>query len=121
LGVGQRRCVPGELMGDLLTASATVMCPHGGTVLAVPSDSQVTMGGDPIVLSTDTFTVAGCTFAPGAPHPCVLVEWQLPAMRTTANSTAPLTTDSIGMCKAADGAVQGVAQIVATQTKAVSL
>jgi hypothetical protein len=108
-------------MGDLLTASATVLCPHGGTVMAIPSNSRVRMGGDPIVLSSDTFVVAGCAFAPGAPHPCVLVEWQLPAGRSTADSTAPLTTDSIGMCKAADGAVQGVAQIVATETRAVSL
>ena len=81
-------------MGDVLTAGSTIMCPHGGTVLAVPSDSQVTLGGDPIVLSTDTFTVGGCAFSPGAPHPCVLVEWQLPANRSTANSTAILTTET---------------------------
>jgi hypothetical protein len=108
-------------MGDVLHATSTIMCPHGGTVIAVPSDFDVTLGGQPIVLQSDTFIVAGCPFVPVAPHPCVLVEWQLPAMRSTADGTGPLTTDSIGMCKAADGAVQGVAQIVATQTRASSL
>jgi hypothetical protein len=108
-------------MGEVLTAGSTIMCPHGGTVLAVPSDPKVTLGGDPIVLSTDTFTVGGCPFAPVSPHPCVLVEWQLPANKSTANSTAILTTESVGMCKSADGAVQGVALIVATQPKVTSL
>jgi hypothetical protein len=32
-----------------------------------------------------------------------------------------LTTESVGMCKSADGAVQGVALIVATQPKVTSL
>lgn len=107
-------------MGELLSASAVLMCPHGGTVTAVPSSSKVTLGGDPIVLATDTFTVAGCAFTlpPATPSPCVLVQWQSPALKCTSDGTPLLTTDSIGMCNAATGAVQGTVLIQSTQTKA---
>jgi hypothetical protein len=106
-------------MGDFLTSSATLMCPHGGTVTGVASDTHITFGGDPVVLASDTFTIAGCAFAPGgAPHPCVTLEWQVTAAKSTATGNAKLTTDSVGMCKAADGAVQGAVTIQATQTKA---
>lgn len=108
-------------MGELLSASATLMCPHGGTVTAIPSSASVSLGGDPIVLATDTFTIAGCPFAPGAPHPCVLVQWQLPAARSTSGRVATLTTESVGLCQAADGAVQGPVLIQATQTRAAGL
>lgn len=109
-------------MGELLSASATVMCPHGGMVSAIPANARVRLGGDPIVLESDTFLVAGCPFAPGgAPHPCMTVEWQLPAQRSRCDGAHTLTTDSIGMCKAGDGAVQGTAMIQATQTRVTGL
>jgi hypothetical protein len=107
-------------MGELLSASAVLMCPHGGTVSAIPSSSKVTLGGDPIVLATDTFTVAGCAFTlPAAvPSPCLLVQWQSPATKCTSDGTPLLTTDSVGMCLAATGATQGTVLIQSTQTKA---
>ncbi len=107
-------------MGELLSASAVLTCPHGGTVSAVPSSSKVTLGGDPIVLATDTFTIAGCAFTlpPAVPSPCVLVQWQSPAVKCASDGTPLLTTDSVGMCMAATGAVQGTALIQSTQTKA---
>lgn len=102
-------------MGAYLTASSTMMCPHGGTVTPIPADSSVTLGGDPIVLATDTFPIGGCAFAPVAPHPCVQVQWIVTALRATAAGAAPLTTDSVGMCLAADGSVQGPVMIAVTQ------
>jgi hypothetical protein len=107
-------------MGDFLTASATLTCPHGGTVTAAPSDTHVTYGKDPVVLKSDTFTVAGCPFMLGSsPHPCATVEWTVAAAKSAATGTAALTTDSVGLCKAADGAVQGPVTIqAAAQAKA---
>jgi hypothetical protein len=104
-------------MADLLNSSSVLMCPHGGMVTAVPSSAGVTVAGSPIVLATDTFTVAGCPFAPVVPHPCVLVQWQLTALRSTSNSVATLTNQSVGLCMAADGAVQGPVIVQATQPK----
>jgi len=105
----------------LLTTASTLMCPHGGMVTAIPSSARVTAGGAPIVLATDTFIIAGCLFAPVVPHPCVLVQWQLPAQRSTSGGGATLTEASLGLCMAADGAVQGPVIVQATQQKASSL
>lgn len=104
-------------MGTFLTASASLMCPHGGTVVCVPGTFQVRISGEPVVLKGDTFTVGGCAFMIGSnPHPCMTVEWIATAQRSTMLDDQPLTTESVGMCKAADKAVQGPVQIVSTQT-----
>jgi hypothetical protein len=102
-------------MGNYLTATSTLMCPHGGTVMPVPANAKVSLGGDPIVLATDTFPIGGCPFAPVSPHPCVQVKWIVTALRATADGAQPLSTDSVGLCTAADGAVQGPVMIQATQ------
>ena len=109
-------------MAGLLTTASTLMCPHGGMVTAVPSSGRVRADGAPIVLATDTFTIAGCAFAPGgAPHPCVLVRWQMPTQRTTSARVATLTEASVGFCVAADGAMQGTVLVQSTQEKCSSL
>lgn len=107
-------------MGDLLTANATMMCPHGGQVTPVPSLS-VTHGGEPILVNTDSFPIAGCLFNPVVPRPCIQVNWVTTALRSTAGGSAPLTTDSVGLCVAADQSVQGPVLIVATQIRAQGL
>jgi hypothetical protein len=102
-------------VGDSLTSASTMMCPHGGTVTPIPANTSVSLGGDPIVLATDTFPIGGCAFAPVVPHPCVQVQWIVTAQHATADGAAPLTTDSVGLCVAADGAVQGPVIIQTTQ------
>jgi hypothetical protein len=109
-------------VGGFLTTSSTLMCPHGGTVSVIPSNTHVTFGGDPVALASDTFMVAGCPLnVAGAPHPCLTVEWQLTAFKSDCDGTATLTLESLGMCKAGDGAVQGPVLIQATQTQAEGL
>jgi hypothetical protein len=44
------------------------------------------------------------------------VQWIVTAHRSTMLDDQPLTTESVGLCKAADQAVQGPVQIVSTQT-----
>jgi hypothetical protein len=105
-------------MGDYLTSSSTLMCPHGGTVRTVPANAHVTLGGAQIVLATDTFPIGGCAFnISGAPHPCVQVQWIVSALRATAAGGQPLTTDSVGLCLAADSAPQGPVLIQTTQAQ----
>jgi hypothetical protein len=109
-------------MGDYLTTASTLQCPHGGMVSAVASDSKVSLGGSPIVLSSDTFLVGGCAFnVAGVPHPCLQVQWIVTVLKATADGSSPLSTDSVGLCKAADGAPQGPVSIVSTQAKASGL
>jgi len=104
-------------MGDYLTASSALTCPHGGTVTPVPANTAITLSGDPIVVASDTFPIVGCTFLPGAPHPCIRVKWVATALRGAADGAQALTKDSVGLCLAADDAVQGVVLILETQPK----
>ncbi|WP_164545130.1 hypothetical protein [Antribacter gilvus] len=105
-------------MGDYLNVGSTLMCPHGGTVTAVPSSTKVRVDGQPVVLSSDTFMVAACPFMIGpTPSPCLQVSWQSTVQRTDVGGTKPLAKDSVGMCKAATGAVQGTVMIQSTQAK----
>jgi|tagenome__1003787_1003787.scaffolds.fasta_scaffold20799631_3 hypothetical protein len=105
-------------MGDHLTTSSVLMCPHGGTVSPIASNAKVTLGGAQIVLATDTFSIGGCAFnVSGAPHPCVQVKWIVTALRTTVDDAQPLTMDSVGLCLAADSAPQGSVLIQTTQAQ----
>src|SRR5215472_13365453 len=101
----------------LLTQDAIMTCPHGGTVVAIALLTRVSLNGSTAVYDTDTFMVTGCPFAPGAPHPCVQVKWQLPSQRCGGSGASMLTADSVGLCYAADGALQGNVLIHATQTQ----
>lgn len=105
-------------MGQLLTTATVMMCPHGGTVTAITSNTKALAGGAPILRPSDTFLVAGCPFAPVSPHPCVVVEWQMPSTKAKADGAFALTTDSIGLCKAGDQALQGTVVVLSTQPKA---
>ncbi len=105
-------------MADLLNTSSTLMCPHGGTVSIVTTNSRVKGGGAFLALSSDTFQIAGCPFVLGlVPHPCVQVQWVQPAARSQAMGNATLTEESVGLCVAADQAPQGPVQIVVTQSQ----
>ena len=103
-------------MADLLNLSSVMMCPHGGTVSVIPSNTQVMAAGDPCILATDTYLVAGCPFVVGVvPHPCVQVQWVQPDTASQVNGSYTLSEASVGMCIAADAAVQGAVLIVMTQ------
>ena len=105
-------------MGQILTVSDVMKCPHGGTVTLSSTQARVSAGAL-ILRPTDVFAIVGCGFSTGGgPHPCVRVEWQNPARRCKAASVAALTTSSVGTCKAADQAIQGSVLIQKTQRKA---
>jgi hypothetical protein len=104
-------------MAPLLTTGSQMMCPHGGTVSAVSSNTRA-KATDPILRSSDTFTIAGCPFTAGPnPHPCVSVSWSQPASNAKADGDFALTAQSTGLCEAADKAAQGTVMIVSTQSK----
>lgn len=91
------------------------MCPHGGTVTAVPGQSQA-LAGAPVLRVSDTCTIAGCAFnVSGVPSPCVSVQWVQGAARVNAGGDSVLNESSVGMCLAATQAPQGTVIIAATQ------
>jgi len=105
----------------MLNLSATLTCPHGATVTAVPAQQQVIVGGDVALTAGDDFIVAGCAFMIGpVPSPCITVLWAQPDTATTAGYNPTLSADSVGMCVAATGAIQGPVTIQAPGQSAVT-
>jgi hypothetical protein len=93
-------------------------CPHLGTVRAQTGNDRVRFAGAAALRETDSFPIIGCIFSTsGSPHPCVRVEWQSTARRSTVLDDATLTEDSVGFCYAADGAMQGAVQIGGVQSR----
>lgn len=104
-------------MSGMLTPASVMMCPHGGMVQAVSSNTAVLAGGQPILRGSDTFIIAGCAFVVGiVPHPCVSVQWVQTAARSSISGPT-LTEASVGLCQAADMSVQGMVIVASTQTQ----
>lgn len=104
--------------GFLVHVGATLMCPHGGMVQAIPSSPRVLVGGQPVVTAGDTFVVAGCPLnVAGAPHPCLTVQWLVPATRVLAGGKPVILQSSTGLCQAGDQAPQGPPLVVSTQPR----
>lgn len=102
-------------MPPLLNKSSVMMCPHGGTVSATTSNTRVKAAGAFMLRSSDTFLIAGCTFNPGTVHPCVQVQWVQPDAQSKVLGDFTLSEASVGLCVAADQAVQGTVLITSTQ------
>jgi hypothetical protein len=103
-------------MSGFLSAASVLMCPHGGSVQIVPSNTAVQFAGAPAVTASDTFIVAGCAFVIGVvPSPCVSVQWVQPATGSTVGGNPTLTEASVGLCLAATQAPQGPVVIASTQ------
>ncbi len=108
-------------MSQLITTQSTLQCPHGGTVSIASANTKVKAAGAPLALASDTFTISGCPFqipvgTGSVPHPCVRVQWVVPNIKTKAGN-ATLSTNSKGICLAADQAPQGEVLFVNTQTQ----
>jgi hypothetical protein len=104
-------------MAALLNTSSILMCPHGGTVSAISSNARTKAAGDFILRSSDTFLIAGCPFNLVVPHPCVQVQWVHADTQSQVVGDFTLSKQSVGLCVAADLAVQGAVLIVSTQPR----
>ncbi len=105
-------------MPALLTAASTMMCPHGGTVTAIPGATRAVIDA-PVLRGSDTFIIAGCPFVlPSTnPSPCMTVQWVQTATRVKHGGDFVLNESSVGLCLAATQAPQGTVIIAATQPK----
>jgi hypothetical protein len=105
------------MAGPTLTTGATLLCPHGGQVQAIPAQVRV-KAADAVLTASDTFTIAGCAFTlpSGTPSPCLSVKWLVVDTRVTA-AAATLSTSSTGLCMSAQNAPQGSVVIANTQQR----
>ena len=111
------------MAAPLLHVGLTAMCPHGGTVSAISSNTRVMVGGQPVTTMSDTFTIAGCPFqipvgAGTKPQPCIKIQWVVPAARVMVNGQPALIQTSTGLCLSAEQIPQGPPSIVVTQLRA---
>jgi len=109
--------------GYILTTLSQVKCTHGGTAILTTANTMIKVDNAPALLETDIHPVVGCPFTvpPSKPQPCIRIEWVMGATLCKSNGAGVLTQASIGKCISAEGAVQGMALIVQTQTKAQAL
>src|SRR3712207_5003181 len=101
--------------GTLLHVGATAMCPHGGQVQIISTNTRVLLGGQPASTFGDTYLVAGCAFTVGPkPQPCVRVQWLVPAARVLVNRQPAILQTSTGLCLSAEQIPQGPPTVVVT-------
>jgi hypothetical protein len=106
--------------GYVLTTASQVLCTHGGRAVLTTANTKVKIESAPALLETDVHPVTGCPFTlPGPkPSPCVRIEWTAGAALCKNDGTKLLVRSSVGKCMSAEGAMQGLANIVQTQMKA---
>ena len=100
--------------GFFLHVGATALCAHGGQAQPTALNTRVLVSGQPTVVMTAPYVVAGCVFnVSGAPSPCVTAQWVSAATRVTSNGQPLLLIDSQAIC-----APNGTPLIIAmTQTR----
>ena len=105
--------------GTLFQLGSTAICPHGGQVSVVTSNTRVLLSGQPVVTMKDTFTVAGCAFSvPGPkPQPCVRVQWIAAATRVLVMGSPPITLMANGLALSAESIPAGPPTVIRTQVK----
>jgi hypothetical protein len=111
-----------HVSGFLLTSSAVIQCPHGGSVSASPvSAGELLVQGQVALTEHDVFTVAGCPFVTddGA-SPCTSVQWSVGSGLIVSGSSV-LDSASVGEALSADGNPQGAAVIVGSGQTVASL
>jgi hypothetical protein len=108
--------------GPLYHMGAVAICPHGGQITIVPSNTRVLVSGMPVATVSDIGVVAGCVFTvPGPkPQPCVTARWLVPATRVLINGQPALIQTSTGLCQSAEQIPNGLPTITSTQTRVIA-
>jgi len=80
-------------MPFLIQMGATVMCAHGGQAMAVTPNPRVLLSGQPSLLISGQWVVAGCPLVPPPLPPCVTGQWLVGTVRVLSNGQ-PLVLQS---------------------------
>jgi hypothetical protein len=84
--------------GLMLHLGATVLCAHAGQAQPTAPNPRVTLSGQPSVLMTSPYVVAGCPFPPVSGGPCVTAQWITGTVRVTSNGQPLLIQTSQAIC-----------------------
>jgi len=105
--------------GFLVHVGAQVLCAHAGQATPTVPNPRVTVSGQPTVLITAPYLVAGCTFPPppAANGPCVSAQWLVGSTRVTSNGQPLVVQSSQAICAPTGTPLM----IVLTQTRVTAL
>jgi hypothetical protein len=104
--------------GFLFHVGATAICPHGGQISTISSNTRVMVSNQPVATSADTSLVAGCAFTVGPkPQPCIRVLWLVPALRVMVNHQPALLQTSTALCQSAEQIPAGPPTVIAGQIR----
>jgi len=86
--------------GFLVHVGAQVLCSHGGQATPTVPNPRVTVGGQPTVLITGPYVVAGCALPPppAANGPCVSAQWLTGTTRVLSNGQPLVVQSSQAIC-----------------------
>lgn len=105
--------------GFLVHVGAQVLCAHGGQAQPTAPNPRVLVSGQPTVLITAPYVVAGCAMPPppAGNGPCITAQWIIGSMRVTSNGQPLVVQSSQAICAPTGTPVM----IVMTQTRASAL
>lgn len=101
--------------GFLVHVGAQVLCSHGGQAQPGVSNPRVKVSGQPTVLQSSPYTVAGCALPPppAANGPCVTGQWLSGTVRVRSNGQPLVIQGGASICAPTGTPMQAVA----TQTR----
>jgi hypothetical protein len=110
-------------MMRILDNLASYMCPHGGQVIIITTNTRVKAERSRFLLRvSDTFLVVGCPFSLfWGPSPCVIVRWLNESKRVKVMGVPVLLESSVGLCQNAAGVPQGPVMVMGQQSRAKAL
>lgn len=86
--------------GFMVHLGATVLCAHAGQAQPTVVNPRVLVSGQPTVLISSPYVVAGCTLPPppAANGPCITAQFVTAATRVSSNGQPLLLLDSQAIC-----------------------
>ena len=105
--------------GFLVHVSATVLCAHAGQATPAVPNPRVTVSGQPTVMLTSPWMVAGCVLPPptAGNGPCVTAQVLDGSTRVLSNGSPLVVTSSQSVCAPTGTPLV----VVATQTRATAV
>jgi len=105
--------------GFLLHVGAQVLCCHAGQATPTVPNPRVLVSGQPTVLLSSQYLIAGCTLPPppAANGPCVTAQWVSGTTRVTSNGQPLLVQGGQAVCAPTGTPLM----VVATQTRVSAL
>jgi hypothetical protein len=86
--------------GFLLSALSQVQCMHGGQAKPTVPNPRVLVSGQPTVLMSSPYVIAGCAFPPPpvANGPCLTAQWTAGTVRVLSSGQPLLVQLGLAVC-----------------------